>query len=101
MTKEVRFDLYCSHCVYAEQPGIEDPCDECLANGSNEDSHQPINFKRNDIPFIFYLLPDPNVPNYTLDRAQSENWKDSPPTKNDIKLYFEKRENDYYEKGDF
>lgn len=44
-TKEVYFHQYCPRCLYKEAPEGEDPCNECLANPSNEYSHKPINFK--------------------------------------------------------
>lgn len=48
--KEVRFDLYCKTCAYEENDENDSPCDECLMNGSNEDSHKPIRWKRKDNP---------------------------------------------------
>ena len=44
-TKEVYFDKYCSKCVYKNKDEKDDPCDECLCNPSNENSHKPVNFK--------------------------------------------------------
>lgn len=43
--KEVRFDLYCKTCAYEKNDENNDPCDECLMNGSNEDSHKPTRWK--------------------------------------------------------
>lgn len=43
--KEVRFDLYCSKCLNETLSEHEDPCDECLAQGWNDESHKPIRFK--------------------------------------------------------
>lgn len=101
MDKEVRFDIYCNHCKYEYLPSFELPCDECLGCPSNEDSHCPVYFKRNPgKPFIYYLLPDPNVLRWTLERSKSEKWKDTEPTANDLKLYFNKKGEDYYEKGE-
>ena len=43
--KEVRFDLYCSKCKHWKKSEWEDPCDECLHEPSQVDSHRPINFE--------------------------------------------------------
>ena len=43
--KEVRFDMYCKTCKFHDTPEAEDPCDECLNYGSNEDSHKPVNWE--------------------------------------------------------
>lgn len=45
MTKEVFFDQYCSKCKNFGTPEGDDPCDECLENPSNDDSHKPVNFE--------------------------------------------------------
>lgn len=44
-TKFVDFDKYCTLCKYSTTEETEDPCNECLTNPSNIDSHKPINFK--------------------------------------------------------
>ena len=103
MTKEVRFDLYCVNCINYAKDETDDPCNDCLANPSNEDSHKPVYFEPSDLAvFIHYLLPDPNVPNWTLDRMKSEKWADHVPDKNELKLYFDKHKGkkyvSYYEK---
>jgi len=46
--KEVRFDQYCKDCQHCDLKETEDPCDECLTRGWNEDSRKPINFKKKD-----------------------------------------------------
>lgn len=43
--KEVYFSQYCSRCAHLERDGGDDPCDECLNNPSNTDSHKPVNFE--------------------------------------------------------
>ena len=43
--KLVDFDKYCPDCKYPTTAEIEDPCNECLTNPANIDSHKPINFK--------------------------------------------------------
>lgn len=47
-TKEVDFREWCPKCKYADNPAVEDPCNGCLAQGWNIDSHKPINFKEKD-----------------------------------------------------
>ena len=44
-TKFVNFDQYCNKCKNSKTAETEDPCDECLANPTNIDSHKPINFE--------------------------------------------------------
>lgn len=47
-TKEVRFDIYCKQCVHESSPEQKDPCNECLTQPYNYDSHKPINFKEKE-----------------------------------------------------
>lgn len=47
--KEVWYWMYCKHCKYANTPESEDPCNECLTEGSNENSHKPINYIWNGV----------------------------------------------------
>ena len=42
--KIVEFDKYCDICKYKDVKGYEDPCNECLDNPVNEDSHRPVNY---------------------------------------------------------
>lgn len=44
-TKEVRFDVWCEKCQYAETAETDDPCNYCLAQAYNTYSTKPINFK--------------------------------------------------------
>lgn len=44
-TKEVYFYKYCKDCKYADTPEVDDPCNECLCYGSNENSHKPVKFE--------------------------------------------------------
>ena len=60
MTKEVRFDIYCKQCQFANASPSNDPCNDCLGDPSNEGSHVPKYFKKAK-SFINFLLPDPNV----------------------------------------
>lgn len=41
---EVRFDIYCEKCKYAELNETWNPCNECLAQPWNENSQKPINY---------------------------------------------------------
>ncbi len=47
-TKEVRFDLYCKTCKDYKLEESQDPCNECLNEPSNEDSHKPVNWREVD-----------------------------------------------------
>lgn len=41
-TKEVYFNVYCQTCEYEKTDEHDDPCNECLCYGSNENSHKPV-----------------------------------------------------------
>lgn len=98
MEKEVRFDIYCKQCQFANTSPSNDPCNDCLGDPSNEGSHIPKYFKKAK-SFINFLLPDPNVVCYTRDHLQSANWLDREPTDAELKQYFKKDEKgDWYEK---
>ena len=43
--KFVEYEKYCLRCKFLNSPEDEDPCDECLRECTNLDSHKPINFK--------------------------------------------------------
>lgn len=43
--KEVYFFKYCDLCENKELEDKDEPCNECLTQGWNEDSHKPICFK--------------------------------------------------------
>lgn len=43
--KEVYFGEYCSKCRHEKEPEDRDPCNDCLNNPSNIDSHKPIRFE--------------------------------------------------------
>ena len=43
--KEVYFDRWCNTCKNVNKPEHEDPCNECLTNPGNWDSHKPVNYK--------------------------------------------------------
>lgn len=44
-TKEVLFSVYCPKCKYENLSNDEEPCNSCLAQGFNYDSHKPWEFK--------------------------------------------------------
>lgn len=43
--KEVYFCAYCHKCTHESKKESDSPCDECLANPVNENSHKPIKFE--------------------------------------------------------
>ncbi|NLD50544.1 MAG: hypothetical protein GX660_25665 [Clostridiaceae bacterium] len=43
--KIVYFWDYCHKCKHKSVKDYDDPCDECLHNPTNEDSHKPINYE--------------------------------------------------------
>lgn len=43
--KEVRYDEYCKKCMYEDLDESQDPCDDCLNEPSNTDSHKPVCYK--------------------------------------------------------
>lgn len=43
--REVNFFEYCKTCAHENVEEWECPCDECLANCFNYDSHKPVNWK--------------------------------------------------------
>ena len=45
-TKEVHYWFYCPTCKHFEKNETDEPCDECLAQGWNIDSHKPIRYEK-------------------------------------------------------
>jgi len=43
--KEVYFAQYCSKCKFGPLEEHQDPCDDCIEQGWNENSHKPIKFE--------------------------------------------------------
>ena len=43
--KEVYFDKYCPRCKFFKVEEWDDPCDLCLENPSNTNSHKPYFYK--------------------------------------------------------
>ena len=46
MEKEVLFDEYCKTCEYRNRSEYEEPCDTCLGQPYNQDSHKPVCYKK-------------------------------------------------------
>ena len=46
--KIVDYLQYCPKCEFLNSPDDEDPCDECLRECVNIDSHKPVNFKEKE-----------------------------------------------------
>ena len=40
--KIVYYNEYCKSCKHKNLPETEEPCDTCLENPVNEDSHRPV-----------------------------------------------------------
>lgn len=47
-TKEVYYYLYCDTCINRDTDAGDDPCNECLNNPYNDDSHKPINYRKEE-----------------------------------------------------
>lgn len=43
--KEVYFEQYCCFCEHWDTKENENPCEECLDNPTNFQSHKPINYE--------------------------------------------------------
>lgn len=43
--KEVYFDKYCASCAHNSLKDYESPCNECLSNPTNDNSHKPVNYE--------------------------------------------------------
>lgn len=43
--KEVYFDQYCKSCKYHGLEESKDPCNDCLTEPSNTNSHKPMNYE--------------------------------------------------------
>ena len=46
--KEVFFWEYCKTCKHYSTPETDDPCNECLGEPANENSHKPVYWEGND-----------------------------------------------------
>ena len=47
-TKEVYFCDWCKKCVHYPESEDVDPCDSCLTQGFNYDTHKPLYFKEDE-----------------------------------------------------
>lgn len=63
--KEVYFYYYCDKCVNKDTDDAEDPCDHCLSEPSNTNSHVPVDFEPAN-GFEDYIYPE-NAPDYHKD----------------------------------
>ena len=45
LDKEVYFGVYCPQCKHWKKSEWEDPCDDCLNEPKNTDSHKPVYFE--------------------------------------------------------
>lgn len=46
--KEVYFWEYCKTCEHRDTPEDQDPCNDCLNEPSNENSHKPVYWRGED-----------------------------------------------------
>lgn len=44
--KEVYFHEYCKSCKYEKVENTETPCDECLSEPTNLNSHKPVKYEK-------------------------------------------------------
>jgi hypothetical protein len=43
--KEVYFDQYCRKCEHRDKEGTDEPCEECLSEPLNWNTHRPIKYE--------------------------------------------------------
>lgn len=46
--KIVDFKKYCETCKHKDTDECKNPCNECLDNPANVDSHKPVNYEQKD-----------------------------------------------------
>ena len=46
--KEVYFDNFCALCKHKDNKESEPPCDDCLNEPVNENSHRPLYFEKKE-----------------------------------------------------
>lgn len=46
--KEVYFHEYCKTCKYRKAANTDEPCNECLDEPINLNSHKPVKYEEND-----------------------------------------------------
>lgn len=46
--KEVHFHEFCKKCKYEKLKETEEPCDECMSEPVNLDSHKPVRYEKKE-----------------------------------------------------
>lgn len=46
--KLVQFENYCKTCAHKKVVETDEPCNTCLTNPANENSHKPVNYIKGD-----------------------------------------------------
>lgn len=46
--KEVYFHEYCKTCKNKKVESIEEPCNECLSEPTNLNTHRPVNYEKKE-----------------------------------------------------
>lgn len=69
--KEVYFAQYCPQCSHKSLKEDSDPCDECLAQPVNEDSHKPLYFKDTNKTFTKKPSKSTCISKYPTKRSPS------------------------------
>lgn len=46
--KEVYFHEYCKTCKYRKVKNTEEPCDECLSEPTNLETHRPVKYEKKE-----------------------------------------------------
>lgn len=44
--KEVHFHEYCKSCKFKDMKNKEEPCDECMSEPTNLNSHKPVKYEK-------------------------------------------------------
>lgn len=47
--KEVYFHEYCKTCKYEKVKNTEEPCEECLGEPTNLNTHKPVNYEKKGV----------------------------------------------------
>ena len=47
--KIVNFQEYCHKCKHVDCAGDQEPCNECLSNSTNVNSHKPVKYEEKGI----------------------------------------------------
>ena len=46
--KEVYYHEYCKSCKHKDVSNTEEPCDECLSESLNWNSHKPVKYEKKE-----------------------------------------------------